>query len=97
MTMRPVAKGSRVPAWPIFSMRVSWRSAVTKLNEVLPRGLSTSKTPSLIFVCRMGAFGLFIVDFFKEVVNAEFIFQGVIEMEGELRKITHHNFFCGLR
>ena len=43
---RPVANGSSVPAWPTRRPRCSRRTAATMSCDVLPAGLSMSRTPS---------------------------------------------------
>ncbi|CRH47464.1 Uncharacterised protein [Chlamydia trachomatis] len=47
ITITPVAKGSKVPAWPIFFTPINLTRERIRLKEVLPCGLSTSKTPSI--------------------------------------------------
>src|SRR5215211_8626568 len=44
-TSRPVAKGSRMPAWPTLASRPR-RTRATTSCEVIPAGLSTSRTPA---------------------------------------------------
>src|SRR5437763_12098732 len=45
MRRRPVANGSRVPAWPVFAP-VMRRICATIANDDGPAGLSTSATPA---------------------------------------------------
>src|SRR5271167_3629788 len=42
----PVANGSSVPAWPVFTPPSARRTAATTLCELMPAGLSSSSTPS---------------------------------------------------
>src|SRR5690349_17232574 len=43
---RPVANGSRVPAWPVLTPPSARRTLATTSWELIPRGLSISRTPS---------------------------------------------------
>jgi len=45
ITITPVAKGSKVPAWPIVFTLKRFLKAATSQKEVLPLGLSTSRIP----------------------------------------------------
>src|ERR1041384_4505102 len=49
-TRRPVASGSRVPAWPTLRSCSSRRTTSTISCEVFPWGLSTSRIPSMLYV-----------------------------------------------
>src|SRR3989344_4104583 len=46
---KPVANGSRVPAWPMRFSPVKRRSRATTSNEVIPSGLSMRMKPFIIF------------------------------------------------
>src|SRR5688572_12816287 len=54
-TSRPVASGSSVPVWPAFFTFARRRKRSTTSCEVMPVFLSTSNTPSTLFLISIAA------------------------------------------